>query len=92
MSVSIKIGPQPPLKIWHGSIDHNDGTNHYFSLTKAGLEYQLAAYCRVYWWDDGPGREDEESVPPLDDADCVNKYFEFCQDEYLVVNEAEVKP
>lgn len=62
-------------KVWVATVTHGDGTNIYLSKTDAGLRKQIANYCREWW--------PTEDLPPVDDQQVMNLYFDGDNDEFV---------
>ncbi|RIA46194.1 hypothetical protein DFR49_0727 [Hephaestia caeni] len=60
-----------PLMVHVGSIEHEEGVNHYIAVTDQALTRQIADYCREFWF------EIDDACDPshLDDETVVREYF-----------------
>ncbi len=68
-------------------IDHRSGTDMYAALSQAELDAQLARWCRENWdeliEDSNVTDVDAGSVPPTNDRECIDRYFECSYEEYI---------
>lgn len=88
------------MKIQTASIIHKYGTNDYTSRTDAGLEKQIAAYCREWWGEVASDLPDECSNADGDapsanmtDAQIIVRYFNVMNDrerEWLEYDSSEL--
>lgn len=70
-------------KVYVLTICHRHGDHVSVHRTEEGALKRLAAYCRDYWYEDGPGRNDGpdepgEEVPP---DEVLRLYYEKCDDD-----------
>lgn len=56
-----------------GVIRHKTGSNHYAAKSKAGLEKQVADFCREWWKDAYP--DEHHGHQGLKDRAVINAYF-----------------
>ncbi len=59
--------------VYYAIINNRHGTEIEMAATNDELDSKIAAYCREYWNDDGPG--DKLSMEGLTDAEIIEEYF-----------------
>jgi hypothetical protein len=75
------------MKIFVATVSHRHGINAYAAKTRAGIQKQLADYCREWW--------DEAGLDPVAegtaDSDIIDAYFEICGDEFYNLDETKLE-
>ncbi|MBM4707900.1 hypothetical protein GS982_01510 [Rhodococcus hoagii] len=74
------LGDDDEVQLHVATIDGEGFVNVYVNLTEAGLNAEVADFCRTYW-EEVTGNEDDE--PPTSDVEAIDTYFDAIEYEEL---------
>lgn len=96
MTVSVTLGPKPPLKVWVTRVvgdDGDGGTGNWYMLLTLTYEFGrecLADYCKNELVDNGFDDDDQVNYDELSNDEIIQKYLDLHGDDVELIEYQDV--
>lgn len=83
----LALGPVPwAFEVHVGVIEHTKGMNTYAATTRAGLDSEMAEFCREWWHE----ISDPRDPASMKDEAVIDAYFEEHEREFVTTNRIQI--